>query len=128
MTSFADLSTVSERLQNTDTVAVEYLDDQNVWCRARFIAAERDVQGKAVRVLWLIESIDEEKKDRDRLKALSETDPMTGVRSKHAYLMKEKELNGKIKAGLVEEFAVAVCDVNGLKKINDTYGHKAGDL
>ena len=30
-------------------------------------------------------------------------------------------------AGLEDEFAVAVCDVNGLKVINDTLGHKAGD-
>lgn len=77
--------------------------------------------------MWLIESIDEEKKDRDKLKSLSETDPMTGVRSKHAYLMREKELNVAIDAGRSGEFSMVVCDVNGLKKINDTYGHKAGD-
>ena len=26
------------------------------------------------------------------------------------------------------EFAVAICDVNGLKTVNDTHGHKAGDI
>ena len=127
MNSFVDLSTVSDRLKNTDTVAIEYLNEQNIWCRARFLAASRDEEGKAVQVLWLIESIDEEKKARDKLKSLSETDPMTGVRSKHAFLQKERELDQKIESGTAEEFAVAVCDVNGLKKINDTYGHKAGD-
>ena len=80
-----------------------------------------------MRVLWLIESIDEEKSQRDKLKALSETDSMTGVRSKHAWLLKEKELNDAITSGELREFAVVVCDVNGLKKINDTLGHKAGD-
>ena len=54
-------------------------------------------------------------------------DPMTGVKSKHAYLMKENELNSEIKGEKKPEFAVVVCDVNGLKKINDTLGHKAGD-
>ena len=127
MSPFADTATISERLSNTDTVAAEYLNDQHIWCRARFLAAARNAEGKAVRVMWLIESIDEEKKDRDRLKELSETDPMTGVRSKHAFLMKEKELNQEIESDSAGEFAVAVCDVNGLKKINDTYGHKAGD-
>lgn len=92
-----------------------------------FFAAARDADGKVVRVMWLIESIDEEKKDRDKLKALSETDPMTGVRSKHAWLLREKELNQGIEAERADDFAVVVCDVNGLKKINDTYGHKAGD-
>ena len=28
---------------------------------------------------------------------------------------------------MAEEFAIVVCDVNGLKVINDTLGHKAGD-
>ena len=54
-------------------------------------------------------------------------DPMTGVKSKHAYLQREKELNEGIRSGRDEAFAVTVCDVNGLKKINDTLGHKAGD-
>ena len=125
--AFMDLSTIAERLQNTDSVTVEYINIQNIWCRARFLSAARNAEGKVVQVLLLVESIDEEKKERDRLKSLSEKDPMTGVRSKFAYLQKEKELNQDIESGIVEEFAVAVCDVNGLKKINDTYGHKAGD-
>lgn len=85
MELFVDLDTLPERLTNADTLAVEYLSDQQLWCRARFIVADRDANGNVVRVLWLIESIDEEKKHRDELKSLSETDPMTGVRSKHAF-------------------------------------------
>ncbi|MBR0410175.1 MAG: EAL domain-containing protein [Eubacterium sp.] len=54
-------------------------------------------------------------------------DPLTGVRSKNAYLFKEKQINASISTGEAGDFAVAVCDVNGLKKINDTLGHKAGD-
>ncbi len=55
------------------------------------------------------------------------TDPMTGVKSKHAFLKKERDIDGTISDGTVKDFAIAVCDVNGLKKINDTLGHKAGD-
>ena len=58
---------------------------------------------------------------------IANTDPMTGVKSKHAYMMREKDLNAAIEESLTKEFAVIVCDVNGLKYINDTYGHKAGD-
>ena len=54
-------------------------------------------------------------------------DPLTGVKSKHAYAMGERLVNEEIETGLINEFAVAVCDVNGLKHINDTQGHKAGD-
>ena len=55
------------------------------------------------------------------------TDSMTGVRNKHAFMASEKEFDRLIKEETVGNFAVVVCDVNGLKKINDTLGHKAGD-
>lgn len=55
------------------------------------------------------------------------TDPLTGVKSKHAYLEMEESLNRRIQSGAVSSFAVVLCDVNGLKHINDTQGHKAGD-
>ena len=54
-------------------------------------------------------------------------DSLTGVKSKHAYLAKCKEMDAEITEGNSGKFAVAVCDLNGLKYINDTQGHKAGD-
>ncbi len=52
---------------------------------------------------------------------------MTGVRNKHAYLTWEGEQNELMAQGRQRQFAIVVCDVNGLKHVNDTYGHKAGD-
>jgi FOG: GGDEF domain len=72
-------------------------------------------------------ALTEAEEANEKLRAFSESDSMTGVKNKHAWLIKEKELNKGISEGSIEEFAVVVCDVNGLKKINDTYGHKAGD-
>ena len=60
-------------------------------------------------------------------KDLAFKDSLTGVKSKHAYLEKENQLNQMIKEGAALQFAVASCDVNGLKKVNDTLGHQAGD-
>jgi diguanylate cyclase (GGDEF)-like protein len=54
-------------------------------------------------------------------------DALTGVKSKHAYDDAEAGLDQDIHAGTTGPFAVAVCDVNDLKKTNDTFGHKAGD-
>ena len=65
--------------------------------------------------------------ERDAARETAFKDPMTGAKSKLAYLHREKEINQAIDAGKAEPFAVVVCDVNGLKKINDTLGHKAGD-
>ena len=58
---------------------------------------------------------------------MANIDPMTGVKSKHAFLNREKLINAAMEKGSMEDYAVAVCDVNGLKRINDTLGHKAGD-
>ncbi len=55
------------------------------------------------------------------------TDTMTGLKNKHAFMTREKEIDELIIDNLMGEFAIVVCDVNGLKKINDTQGHKAGD-
>ena len=65
--------------------------------------------------------------ERDEAHTIALTDPMTGVKSKHAFLLAQKEVDENIDEGVAEEFAIAVCDVNGLKVINDTLGHKAGD-
>ena len=65
--------------------------------------------------------------ERDKATTVAFTDPMTGVKSKHAFLLREKDFDAKIEEKAAEPFAVVVCDVNGLKKINDTLGHKAGD-
>ena len=46
---------------------------------------------------------------------------------KNAYGEFEKKLNQQIQSGEDVEFAIAICDVNGLKTVNDTQGHIAGD-
>lgn len=55
------------------------------------------------------------------------TDPLTGVKSKHAYLEVTEEMDRRIADGTVKEFGVAVFDLNDLKSINDTQGHEFGD-
>ncbi len=51
-------------------------------------------------------------------------DPLTSVANRHAYA---KELHDIAKAGIAENTVVFSIDINGLKKINDTFGHSAGD-
>lgn len=58
---------------------------------------------------------------------LAYTDPLTGVKSKRAYLDTRKQIEQKIENNTIKEFAIAVFDVNGLKEVNDHFGHDVGD-
>ena len=58
---------------------------------------------------------------------IANRDALTGVKSKHAYSTAEEQINQKIRSRTVGPFAVAFCDLNGLKTVNDTLGHAAGD-
>lgn len=55
-------------------------------------------------------------------------DALTGVGNTAAYQEKQQKIDGQIGAGPEAGFVtVAVFDINDLKKINDRYGHVAGD-
>lgn len=56
------------------------------------------------------------------------TDPLTGVKSKQAYLDDIEKLDKRIKNGEEVEFGVVVFDMNDLKNINDKRGHDIGDI
>ncbi len=69
----------------------------------------------------------EQKKELGSARRLAYTDSLTGVKSKHAYIEKEEELDQRISDKVAGEFGVVVFDLNGLKQINDTKGHDTGD-
>ena len=60
-------------------------------------------------------------------KRMASVDALTGVKNKHAYTQWEEQINSRIESGSQEPFAVVVCDLNGLKDVNDQQGHKEGD-
>ncbi|MCR4562294.1 MAG: GGDEF domain-containing protein [Bacilli bacterium] len=66
-------------------------------------------------------------KSIDEVKEIAYRDPLTGVKSKHAYADAEVSINERIKMGIIYDFGIVVADVNGLKRVNDTYGHRSGD-
>lgn len=62
----------------------------------------------------------------DRMSDMAYTDPLTGVKSKSAYAEEVRKVNNSIQMGF-DQFGVLMMDINGLKQINDNYGHEAGD-
>ncbi len=72
------------------------------------------------------------RREQEHLAALSmanemaRRDELTHVKNKTAYQETEKELQKQIENGH-DPFGIVVCDINGLKMINDTEGHRTGD-
>ena len=58
---------------------------------------------------------------------LASRDDLTGVKSKRLFAEAELQWDARIREDGTAPFAVAVFDLNGLKHINDTRGHAAGD-
>ena len=80
-----------------------------------------------------VENRDEDvRREQEHLAALSTAnemarrDELTHTKNKTAYHEAEKELQDLIDRGGAS-FGMVVCDINGLKIINDTEGHRAGD-
>ena len=63
----------------------------------------------------------------ERMSDLAYTDALTSVKSKTAYAEEVRRINNNIENGF-HQFGVIMFDLNGLKEINDTYGHDMGDL
>ncbi len=57
-------------------------------------------------------------------KDLSNTDVLTGLKNRNAY---ELDLENYMQSKYVTRHAIVLTDLNGLKAINDAFGHKAGD-
>ncbi len=71
----------------------------------------------------VIRNITERKNMEERLRYLSLRDPLTGLYNR-AYF--EEELS-RLGADGPSPVGLLICDVDGLKIVNDTLGHKAGD-
>ena len=51
-------------------------------------------------------------------------DPLTGLQNRYAY----SEALKSYRNGTPSECVIFLCDVNGLKRVNDSLGHEAGDM
>lgn len=69
---FFDLSTLSERLKEEDTVAAEYLAKDGNWHTARFIVKRRNPDGRVTHVLYVTQLISDTKRREQNWIAIAE--------------------------------------------------------
>lgn len=121
---FTDLKTLADRIGNRKVMTGEFQGNNIGWFVAMFIVMERDEKGKAVKVIFSTRVIDEEKREKETLIQKTQTDEMTGLYNRRAYEENIYEDNDIPKE---KDFVYISMDVNGLKIINDSIGHVAGD-
>ncbi len=121
---YTDLNTVADRLQGKKLITMQLIGKNIGWFIASFITMDTDENGKPTRVVFTTRSIDEEKKQEERLISRAQTDELTGLLNRRAY---EEDIYEHNDVPSEEHFVYVSLDVNGLKVVNDTLGHAAGD-
>ncbi|MGN0316552.1 MAG: GGDEF domain-containing protein [Lachnospira sp.] len=121
---FTDITTMAQRMKGKKVIFMDLLGRNFGWIRMSLIAIGTDEKGKIDKVICTTQIIDEEKRKEERLILESTTDKLTHCFNRRAY---ENDLHNYPDAPTDEDFVFVSIDVNGLKVVNDTMGHAAGD-
>ncbi|TDX38300.1 PAS domain S-box-containing protein/diguanylate cyclase (GGDEF)-like protein [Halanaerobium congolense] len=93
------------------------------WIRDIGKVTERDEAGNAIRIVGVHIDIDREKRAAAEIEYLSNHDELTGLYNRRYFNEELKRLSNSRKYPI----SIIVGDMNGLKDINDNYGHSMGD-
>jgi diguanylate cyclase (GGDEF)-like protein len=94
------------------------------------LITQRSIDGGSIELLVryarIVGSLSSLKRVQAELMQLSATDSLTGVVNRRtALVVLEKQFNLAARKG--DDIAVIFCDLDGLKSVNDQFGHAAGD-
>ena len=90
------------------------------------VSPVRDPVGNVTHFVFLKEDITENKRLQDELQRLATLDSLTGLANRRHFLnCAQAEIARTLRTG--QPLSVVMLDVDHFKKLNDTYGHAAGD-
>ena len=78
-----------------------------------------------IKLFVLLQNIDEQKQEEDRLQKLSQTDPLTGLLNRRMIIDKVDEILKNREDS--QQYAFIMIDIDHFKELNDTLGHLFGD-
>lgn len=123
MLDFVNLSTVSQRMEGKSSLTIEFVGKYHGWTKMTFIPIEVE-KNKVKKIVVTTEIIDSEKNELMNLIYKSSTDELTRLYNRRTY---EEDLDAITESNGMDDVVIVALDVNGLKTVNDTIGHKAGD-
>jgi diguanylate cyclase (GGDEF)-like protein/PAS domain S-box-containing protein len=82
--------------------------------------------GRPVRIFGCKQDVTSDRQALESLRQQAETDPLTGLANRAVFQARYRELvNDRVNHGFAS--ALVLIDLDGFKKLNDTFGHLAGD-
>ena len=85
-----------------------------------------DIRGYIDNLMATTTELTKTRIEADEMNTLAHKDALTGVGSKYAYDQQVAALTEEMKQGNAR-FGIVMVDMNGLKQLNDTYGHEKGN-
>lgn len=122
MNTFVNPSTLDERLKNKIFISEEFINKREGWSRVQLLPVSYDKDGKIEKLIFTSQIIEEEKNREEKLIEEATRDKLTGLYNRRGYEDDIKNLCMD-----KDRFVILEFDVNGLKVVNDTIGHIAGD-
>jgi len=122
-----DLKTLKKEVMGTIGNINKCINEKSEMDMQRLKDKEKKLKSLGSRISNITKEADEIKKKADKLEQESLLDNLTEVYNRKAYDNRVTEAIAALKRHNVPS-SLLLCDIDCFKKINDTYGHKVGDL
>lgn len=119
---FVNIDTIETRMIDHNYISFDAIGNNFGWVRLIFLPLEYNYDNRLTKVLFVLQHIDKEKREIEKLTLISSRDTLTNLYNRYCY----EEDKARIK--YQRDIQVFSIDINGLKQVNDNCGHQDGDL